>query len=100
MHSILKAFESQPTIDLVSPGLTFEPTSQKMTCFLTSEENISNQIYLCFRSEDVDLMQRLCTQLGPEACPYFDKYLVCATRYYVWAICTKAVHGPSSQAIS
>ena len=24
-------------------------------------------------------MQRLCTQLGPEACPYFDKYLVCVT---------------------
>jgi len=82
VKSILKAFETQSTLDIISPmGTTFSSTTSKDAVFPHLKRKYFDKVDLATAFDDKTLhtMERLCAQLGLEACPYFEKYLASIT---------------------
>jgi len=82
VKSILKAFEKQTTLDIISPmGSTFSSSTIRDTVFPHLKRKYFDEVDLAtaFDNKTIHTMERLCTQLGLEACPYFEKYLASIT---------------------
>lgn len=77
--SVIRAFQSDSQIDIIAPmGLTFSPWTSREKLFphLLRKYYETEQLAAAFDTETMAEMDTLCTLLGRDACPGFQKYLV------------------------
>jgi lipopolysaccharide biosynthesis protein len=77
--SILRAFESLSTVDIVAPmGLAYAMQSSKESLFPHVREKYyqTSEIASTFDYATIEKMQELCLMMGTTACSGFDKYLL------------------------